>query len=131
MVIKKVEERLAPTGEKRKAEDLQFAVQVLKIDKDDIVKIYRVGKQKLPTNDDDEPYNRPLIIKLKSKELAEYHHNYGRGYEMEGYYINPDLCRSDREAFFRIRQAIRKQKEDAEKAKTYQKAQQTAQRKDQ
>ena len=130
VVIKNVEERLSPKGEVRKAEDLQFAVHVLKIAKDDIVKIYRVGTQKLPTNDDEEPYNRPLIIQLRSKELAEYYHNYGRGYKEEGYYINQDLCKSDREAFFRLREATRKQKADAEKAKTYQNAQQTAQRKD-
>ena len=126
VVVKNVEERLSPKGEVRKAEDLQFAVHVLKIDKEDIVKIYRVGTQKLPANDDEEPYNRPLIIQLKSKELAEYYHNYGRGYKEEGYYINQDLCKSDREAFFRLREATRKQKVDAEKARTYQNVQKTA-----
>ena len=47
---------------------------------------------------------RPMIIRVTDAKYAEFLHDGGRGYETDsGYWLNKDLCRSDREAHLRAR----------------------------
>ena len=58
---------------------------------------------------------RPLIIRFKTSEKADYWCNNGRGYQTESkHWINADLCRADREAGFQARQERNRRKAEAE-----------------
>ena len=65
---------------------------------------------------------RPLVVCFKKEAIAETWHNGGRGLKMDvgeeenkrTHWINPDLCRADREARFFARLERRKRKEERE-----------------
>ena len=78
-----------------------FCVKTLGIPKEDIESCHRAGKK----NDDDSTFNRPLIIKMKNQKAHTFWSDNGRGYLVTGtkYYVNPDFCKADRDANFRVR----------------------------
>ena len=129
VVVKMVPESTKTTPTDRQQDDLNFAVDDLKIPESDIVATYRGGVQK-NVGDKDSMGNvikkvrpRPLIIKLKSKDKADYWHEHGRGLKTDAeyfdedkgenckYYINQDLCLTDRKAFFMARQERKRRTE--------------------
>ncbi|KAL5253338.1 hypothetical protein ACHWQZ_G009410 [Mnemiopsis leidyi] len=94
--------------EQKIAEDNKFCCNVLEIPSGDIEACWRAGKI-----DESKPdYRRPLIIKLKSEELAQEWTNNGKGLKTAtGHWINRDLCAADRKANFLSRQERRKRME--------------------
>ena len=85
--------------------------EILKLDQPgDIINVVRLGSRK-DKDGNVKDYARPLLIALRTPELAEYYHDYGMGYKTEdGYWFNPDLPKLQREANFRAKQQRREYK---------------------
>lgn len=112
VVVSGVKESL--DAKQRKRDDLKFLTETCKIDKRDIVEHFRAGKVGTSTSSESRS-PRPLVVKLKDSETANYWCDYGKGVRVEDpdrddtvYWINPDLCAADREAQFFVRQERRK-----------------------
>ena len=76
----------------------------------DVLAAFRLGDpQKTRKNP------RPILVKLRSEDDANYFHNNGRGYQVGGtgsdIWINPDLTQAEREAAYKKRVAYAKEKE--------------------
>jgi hypothetical protein len=111
LVIRNVSEPEGATPNDRRSADEQFAMRVLNIERDQLIKVNRVGKP-IGTIRDDTRISRPLIITVETPELASNLHDYGRGWRRrdgEGtvYWINPDLIKCDREANYNARMLAR------------------------
>ena len=69
----------------------------------DFVSCYRAGTPK--RDEVGKPLPRSLIVKMVSKEVANFWTKNGMGYQCEsGYCVNKDLCQADRHAHFLARQ---------------------------
>ena len=110
LCVMKAPESTKSVPKDRQDDDTTFCVETLGIPKEDIESCYRAGKKK----EDDSTFNRPLIIKMKNQKAHTTWSDNGRGYLVTGtkYYINPDLCRADRDANFRVRKE-RQRRRDA------------------
>ena len=110
LCVMKAPESTKNGAKDRQDDDTTFCVTTLGIPKEDIESCHRAGKKK----DDDSTFNRPLIIKMKNQKAHTTWSDNGRGYLVTGtkYYINPDLCKADRDANFRVRKE-RQRRRDA------------------
>lgn len=86
------------SASERKERDLQFLRSELGMDNDkkEIVSCFRTGAVR--KDDEGKTVSRPLVVVLKNEECASYWHNYSRGFKSGDFWINADLCKSDREA---------------------------------
>ena len=71
--------------------------------------MFRTGTMKKDSSG--EPIPRPIVAVMLDEETARYWHNEGKGYRIGSSWINPDLCRVDRENQFLARQERRKRRE--------------------
>lgn len=94
---------------KRRECDMEFLMDKIGMDTNDIELCFRAGVVR--SDNDGKPIPRPLIVKMKTVESAEYWHDYGRGYKVSNYWLNADLCKADREARFFARQERRECRE--------------------
>ena len=114
--VLRVPESNAKTAKLREDADLKFCVETLDISKSDITSVHRAGKKDEKKAD----YRRPLILKMKDEQAVDYWTYSGRGYHVNvapkvDYYVNPDLCKADRDANFLAR------KEKTERQKQWEK----------
>ena len=63
------------------------------------------------------PLPRPLVVKMTNADCANYWHNHGKGFKIGDSWINPDLCKVDRENQFFARQERRRRQQEAAKKK--------------
>ena len=113
IVIRDVTESGAATPELRKTDDKQKLTEILGLNEVDVENVYRAGKADNP----DRTGPRPLIITLKTPEMAMALHGHGRGRRYahpDGgdrfLWCNPDLIDADRKANFAARQERRRMK---------------------
>ena len=99
-------------AEKREA-DIIYMCKNFEMERNEIINCYRTGEVK--TDGAGKPIPRPIIAVMMDEECARYWHNEGKGYKIGSSWINPDLCRADREKQFFVRQERRKKKEEAAK----------------
>ena len=76
-----------------------------------IVKCFRLGSPK-DENNVLKSVPRPLLVEFDKPETASYYHGNGKGVKSrDGYWVNPDLSRLQREANFRARKFLREKKQ--------------------
>ena len=120
VVIQKVKECLSEDTKFCNQHDTNFVINECGIEEQDIVEVFRVGS-KTPSSEDaqgSEPKPRLLVVKIKTRERAEYYHNYGKGYAVDkarDIWVNEDLIKADRKAAFFARQE-RKNRRNGETA---------------
>ena len=109
--IRNVPESIENTNTKQNKWDKGRVEKILNIKQpSDIINVVRLGSRK-DKDGNIKDYPRPLHVILKTPDMAEYYHDYGMGYRTdEGYWINPDLSKLQREANFRARQQRRELK---------------------
>ena len=107
LCILMIPESKKKSPKEREEDDLKFCVEVLEITLRDIKSCHRAGKKST-----DPSFRRPLIIVVPDEEAANFYTMNGKGYKTnyevapnKYAYINRDLCKADRTANFRIRQA--------------------------
>ena len=94
------------TGEQKREHDIKYLCSdKLSMDPNAFITCFRAGKLKKDENGVLIP--RPLVVVCKKEEDAIFWHNEGKGYRVGPHWINEDLCRSDREARFFLRQQRR------------------------
>ena len=81
----------------------------------EIVTCFRTGAVKKDRNGN--PLPRPLVVKMRDVEAANSWHDNGKGHKIGDSWINPDLCKVDREIQFFARVERRKKREEAAKRK--------------
>lgn len=98
-VVCGIEEPTADTPDGKKREDTDKIISIVNIENDDIELIRRVGK---PQSETDKP--RPIVITVKTPEMAAAIHGHGRGRKFRDpeddtdIWCNPDLIYADRMA---------------------------------
>ena len=112
IVIRKIEESSADTTDEKKEEDKAIVINILGLDNDDIEYVRRAGKL-----DEDDPQPRPLIITVKTPEMATALHGHGRGRKFrdgdnEDIWCNPDLIAADRTANYFARKERKKRRDE-------------------
>ena len=115
IVIREVKESEATDNEQRKADDKLKASIILNIDEANIEQVMRPTKPPHRRNSDSNANtNRPLIVTLKTPELACDLHGHDRGKrvlnpddEEMWLWINPDLIEADRTANYLARKERR------------------------
>ena len=116
VVITYVEESTLPDTEQRKDSDKIMVTELLQMDGNNIEKCYRVGSPigSGSNKDSDRKGPRPLVIVLKTPELAKSLHKYGNGcklsHEGQEYWVNPDLTKAERRANYMARQKRRERR---------------------
>lgn len=115
LVIRNVSEPTGDTDNSRRQEDLTFAMKCLNIDREQIIRVTRVGKP-IGHYRDERRVSRPLIITVETPELAAYLHDYGRGWRRQDdfgdvYWVNQDLIAADREANYKARVEARRRRQ--------------------
>lgn len=114
VVIRKIEEPTTGTADEKKGEDKATVIKMLGLDNDDIEYVRRVGKP--GGSENTQP--RPLIITVKTPEMATALHGHGRGRKFrdddrnEDVWCNPDLIAADRTANYLARQERNKRRRD-------------------
>ena len=110
VVINDLGESTARLTNDKVREDLNRACQVLGVEQDEIVKVWRSG----PPKQGERPRPRSLIVTVINPELANQLHDYGRGVKRVctsdrhlKFWVNPDLIKADRDANFNAREAAR------------------------
>jgi hypothetical protein len=113
IVIRNVPESIENTNDKQNKCEKGRVEKLLNIKQpSDIINVVRLGSKK-DKDGNIKDYPRPLLITLKTPDMAEYYHDYGMGYRTdEGYWINPDLSKLQREANFRAKQQRRELKKN-------------------
>ena len=101
------------TGAEKREADIIYMCKNFEMERNEIINCYRTGEVK--TDGAGKPIPRPIIAVMMDEECARYWHNEGKGYKIGSSWINPDLCRADREKQFFVRQERRKKKEEAAK----------------
>ena len=105
VVLNAPEPNKESSTEDKKREDKEFCRDVLEIPLEDIEVCWRAGK----TDQSKPDYRRPLVIKMKSEQLANEWTKDGKGHKTaNGHWINKDLCAADRKANFLSREERRK-----------------------
>ena len=109
-VIENCEESNAPHAPDRLKHDIEFVKSVTGIDDSDIVKCVRAGPKKDPETGEMRT-SRPIIVTVKSPDIAKQLHGYGNGKKVisksKCWWINPDLTQAERRANFNARQQRR------------------------
>ena len=112
VMIREVPESTAESSKDKAVHDHQCAAAILDVHSDAIEGVFRAGR---PPTRDEGP--RPLIITLKSHELAMDLHRHGRGRRVPNpdddemiFWVNPDLIAADRTAQFKAREELRKRR---------------------
>ena len=106
VVIRDLPESTEASNEAKREHDKERVVEIMDIDSEYVVNVYRAGAPK-------SNYNRPIIITLTNPEVASGLHNYGRGMRRENvdgslfYWVNADLIQADRIANFNAREEAR------------------------
>ena len=105
-----IKESTRDSANLRNGDDYRFCVEELGIERKDIDSCFRAGIKNSDPN-----YCRPLIVKMVDQAAADYWTNYGRGWKTNHQldsgkfvYLNPDLCKADRNANFLAREERRK-----------------------
>ena len=108
--VMEIPESSKTEARQRNDDDFAFCIEKLGIDKQDIDSCFRAGKK-----NDDTSFCRPLIIKMADQGAADYWTDDGRGWRTDHKlesgkfaYLNPDLCKADRNANFLAREERRK-----------------------
>ena len=103
VVIRELDEPNEGSNEDRRDSDIAAATEILDIDPTDVIQVWRAGPPK-------RNQNRLLIVTVRTPELAQRLHNYGRGKKVvnlnddrEFYWCNPDLIETDRKANYKAR----------------------------
>ena len=96
--------------EKKKA-DVIYMCSNFEIEDNEIVDCFRTGA--IRKDDNGNPLPRPIVAKMLDEECARYYHDNGKGYKIGSCWINPDLCKVDRESQFFARQERRRKKKEA------------------
>ena len=106
-------------GNQRKEHDINYLCDKLKMVHEDIVTCFRAGR----VRKDDSGINiaRPLVVVFTNEDAAIYWHNDGKGFKIGPHWINEDLCKSDREAKFFVRQQRRNRQQMQEGKPNHQK----------
>ncbi len=104
------------SSKEKKDADIIFMCKNFEMEKNEIIDCFRTGAAK--KDDSDNPLPRPLIVKMIDGEAAEYWHNFGKGYKINNHWINPDLCKVDRDAQFFVRQERRKRRQGVQSGHT-------------
>ena len=110
VVIRDLPESTESSNEAKKAHDKDRVVDIMDIDPEYVLNVYRAGAPK-------SNQNRPIIITLTSPEVASDLHNHGRGNRRENldgslfYWINADLIQADRIANFNAREEARNRRQ--------------------
>ena len=108
VMVSGVAEIKSSNSRNRREGDTNFLINTLGMEADEIEVCFRAGEVK---NDrQGNPVPRPLIVKMKSVDNAEYWHDFGKGFKVDNYWINADLCKADREASFFSRQDRRERR---------------------
>jgi hypothetical protein len=112
-VLREIEESSANTPEDKREEDKIKIVEIVGLDIGDIEYVQRVGKP----SEDARP--RPLIITVKTPEMAAALHGHGRGRKFSDansvdVWCNPDRIAADRKADFLARQERNKRRLERE-----------------
>ena len=94
------------SGEQRKEHDIKYLTDELGMDRKNITTCFRAGAMKKYSKGNFMP--RPVIVVFKKEETTTYWHNDGKGFKSKSHWINPDLCKADREAQFFVREERRK-----------------------
>ena len=105
VMISGVAEINSVDSSKRREGDVNFLVNEIGMNADNIEVCFRAGK--LITDSQGNPQPRPLIVEMKSMDNAEYWHDFGKGFKVDKYWLNADLCKADREARFFVRRERR------------------------
>ena len=104
VIMKVPEPNKNASKEEKKKKDLDFCIQELQMKSTDIDSCWRAGT----IDGSKEGYCRPLIVKMKKEEVAEDWTRSGKGLRTEnGFWVNRDLCSSDRKANFLAREVRR------------------------
>lgn len=117
VTVKNVPESTHRDYRERQAEDARFALKILNISEDQLVKVARAGPP-IGSRPNDTRVSRVLIITVDSPELANYLHNYGRGWFRKtvgngpDLWVNPDLIKADRDANWRARQLAKHRRQE-------------------
>ena len=122
-----IPESVKEEAKHRNGDDLIFCSEKLGINKEDIVSCYRAGKKSSTDNDSPRLRPRPLIIKVVNQNAVDYYTDCGKGWRTDfkldsgmNAYLNPDLCKADRDANFLVRlkrkeRRAKEKKEEEEK----------------
>ena len=100
------------SGEEKKAHDITYLCHELDMDKEEIVTCFRTGKMDKDSDGVIKP--RPVVVIFKKEETATFWHNDKKGFKSRSHWVNPDLCRADREAQYFLRQERRKRQKQVE-----------------
>lgn len=100
------------TPKEKKEADIDYMCQNFGMKKNEILTCFRTGAVKTDDNGNSTP--RPIVAKMLDIETAEYWHDYGKGYKIGDSWINPDLCKVDRDQQFFARQERRRRKSEKE-----------------
>lgn len=101
--------------EEKKEADCVSLLRNLDMERNEIVTCFRTGATKKDKDGNNLP--RPLVVVMRNEEAARTWHENGKGYKIGDSWINPDLCRVDREIQFFARVERRKKREEAAKKK--------------
>ena len=94
------------SGDQKREHDISYMCSdKVKMVRGDISTCYRVGRVKKDENG--ALITRPVVVVFHNEDCAMYWHNDGKGYRIGEHWVNEDLCRSDREAKFFVRQQRR------------------------
>ena len=99
----------ALSGKDKKEADIVYLCKNFEMERNEIINCFRTGT--IRTDSSGEPIPRPIVAVMLDEETARYWHNEGKGYRIGSSWINPDLCRVDRENQFLARQERRKRRE--------------------
>lgn len=113
-VLREIEESSADEPNDKREEDKRKIMDIMDLDESDIEFVRRVGKP----SDDSRP--RPLVITMKTPEIAAALHGHGRGRKFYDdnnsvdIWCNPDRIAADRKADFLARQERNKRRQERE-----------------
>ena len=113
IVVKNIPESKATGDSQQRREDRVTVMDILGIeDEEDVMSVWRAGPP-IGSLPDDNRKTRPVIVMMKTPELAKEFHGYSSGRKyvtISGaeYYANPDLIQADRIANYNARQLRKK-----------------------
>ena len=111
LCVMKAPESKKTVPKERQEDDMKFCHETLGIPKDVIDTCFRAGKKS--DGIEKKEFCRPLIIKMKKQEDQAFWSNNSRGYLSNNFYINPDLCKADRDVLFLVRREAKRRREAA------------------
>ena len=113
LCVMKAPESKKTVPKERQEDDMKFCHETLGIPKDVIDTCFRAGKKSDGIEKNE--FCRPLIIKMKKQEdQAFWSNNLVEGIHLSNnFYINPDLCKADRDALFLVRREAKRRREAA------------------